>query len=195
MLANDYCPAFPPPCGLWPRPPPPLASLFGFRSRTSTCGLSFFSSLIVPFFSLLVVFLVLGCVSRAEIFAPAYDLLVWDQVVQTDQLIFRTLLPLSSTLPRICVLFFLRRTHIRLLPLFVPGGFSSQLFPQFAASNRYRMTCSAVSYIPNAINENSNCACYDGIRGSPETRLSGIVSMTVGSFMIQPAQMPAQGSA
>src|SRR5205085_1264969 len=82
-----------PPCRLWPRPPPPLASLFGFRSRTSTCGLSFFSSLIVPFFSLLVVFLVLGCVSRAEIFAPAYDLLVWDQVVQTDQLIFRTLLP------------------------------------------------------------------------------------------------------
>src|SRR5207237_2143882 len=97
----------------WPMPPPPLASLVGFRSRTSTCGLSFFSSLIVPFFSLLVVFLVLGCVSRAEIFAPAYDLLVWDQVVQTDQLIFRTLLPLSSTLPRICVLFFLRRTHIR----------------------------------------------------------------------------------
>jgi hypothetical protein len=33
---------------------------------------------------LLVVFLVLDCVSRAEIFAPAYDLLVWDQVVQTD---------------------------------------------------------------------------------------------------------------
>jgi hypothetical protein len=26
-----------------------LASLFGFRSRTSTCGLSFFSSLILPF--------------------------------------------------------------------------------------------------------------------------------------------------
>ncbi len=66
----------------------------------------------ITFLSLLVVFLVLGCVSRAEIFAAAYDLLVWDQVVQTDQLIFRTLPPLSSTLPRICVLFFLRRTHV-----------------------------------------------------------------------------------
>src|SRR4029077_12464108 len=38
---------FPPPCALWP--PPPLASLLGFRSRTSTCGLSFFCSLILPF--------------------------------------------------------------------------------------------------------------------------------------------------
>ena len=67
----------------------------------------------ITFLSLLVVFLVLGCASRAEILAAANDLFVWDQVVQTDQLIFRTLLPLSSTLPRICVLFFLRRTHIR----------------------------------------------------------------------------------
>src|SRR2546423_14782904 len=67
----------------------------------------------ITFLSLLVVFLVLGCVSRAEIFAAAYNLLVWDQVVQTDQLIFRTLLPLSSTLPRICILLFLRRTHVR----------------------------------------------------------------------------------
>jgi len=50
-LANDYWFL---PCGapltLCARPPPPpLASLFGFRSRTSTCGLSFFSSLILPF--------------------------------------------------------------------------------------------------------------------------------------------------
>src|SRR6476661_3205300 len=67
----------------------------------------------ITFLSLLVVFLVLGCVSRAEIFAAANDLFVWDQVVQTDQLIFGTLLPLSSTLPRIRVLFFLRRTHMR----------------------------------------------------------------------------------
>jgi len=116
-LANDYrlrvvpAAAFPPLCGACPLPP--LASLFGFRSRTSTCGLSFFSSLIFAFLSLLVVFLVLGCASRAEIPAAANDLFVWDQVIQTDQLIFRTLLPLSSTLPRICVLFFLRRTHIR----------------------------------------------------------------------------------
>src|SRR5205814_9764681 len=80
----------------------------------------------ITFLSLLVVFLVLGCVSRAEILAAANDLFVWDQVVQTDQLIFRTLLPLSSTLPRICVLFFLRRTHVRpyyhylCLEIFVP---------------------------------------------------------------------------
>jgi len=54
-LANGYCgalpvpcPLFPVPCPLWV-PPPPLASLFGFRSRTSTCGLSFFCSLILPF--------------------------------------------------------------------------------------------------------------------------------------------------
>src|SRR4030095_11488992 len=85
---------------------PPLASLVGFRSRTLT--FFFLCSLILPF---LVVFLVLGCVSRAEYLAPPYDLLVGDQVDQTDQLIFRTLLPLSSTLPRICVLLFLRRTH------------------------------------------------------------------------------------
>ena len=135
MLANDYCPAFPPPCGLWPRPPPPLASLFGFRSRTSTCGLSFFCSLILPF-SLLVVFLVLGCVSRAEIFAPANDLFVWDQVVQTDQLIFRTLLPLSSTLPRICVLLFLRRTHVRPITTICAMNFWPLFLPQFAAFNR-----------------------------------------------------------
>ena len=43
------------------RPPPPLASLVGLRSRTLT--FFFFCSLILPF---LVVFLVLGCVSRAE---------------------------------------------------------------------------------------------------------------------------------
>ena len=67
----------------------------------------------ITFLSLLVVSLVLGCVSRAEKLPSPYDLLVWDQVVQTDQLIFRTLLPLSTTLPRICVLFFLRRTHKR----------------------------------------------------------------------------------
>ena len=67
----------------------------------------------ITFLSLLVVSLVLGCASRAEIPAAANDLFVWDQVIQTDQLIFRTLLPLSSTLPRICVLFFLRRTHVR----------------------------------------------------------------------------------
>ena len=106
------CPLFPVPCPLWV-PPPPLASFVGLRSRTSTCGLSFFCSLILPFVVLLVVFLVLGCVSRAEKLPSSYNLFVWDQVVQTDQLIFRTLLPLSSTLPRICVLFFLRRTHVR----------------------------------------------------------------------------------
>ena len=71
--------------------PPPFASLFSFQSRASTC------------------FLVLGCASRAEIMPSSDDLFVWDQVIQTDQLILRTLLPLSSTLPRICVLLFLRR--------------------------------------------------------------------------------------
>ena len=64
-----------------PAEPPPLASLFGFRSRTLTCGLSFFSSLILPF---LLGFLVLGCVSRAEIMPSSDDLFVWDQVVQAD---------------------------------------------------------------------------------------------------------------
>ena len=113
-LANDYWLALWVPCTPFcGARKPPLASFLGSRSRTSPLSFfSFFSSLILPF-SLLVVFLVLGCVSRAEIFAPAHDLLVWDQVIQTDQLIFRTLLPLSSTLPRICVLFFLRRTHMR----------------------------------------------------------------------------------
>src|SRR5438552_18559121 len=77
----------------------------------------------ITFLSVLVVSLVLGCASRAEIFAAAYDLFVWDQVVQTDQLIFRTLLPLSSTLPRICVLFFLRRTHVRPITTICPMTF------------------------------------------------------------------------
>lgn len=90
----------------------------------------------ITFLSLLVVFLVLGCVSRAEIFAPAYDLLVWDQVVQTDQLIFRTLLPLSSTLPRICVLLFLRRTHVRPITTICAMNFWPLFLPQFAAFNR-----------------------------------------------------------
>ena len=68
----------------------------------------------ITFLSLLVVFLVLGCVSRrAEKLPSPYDLLVWDQVVQSDQLISRTLLPLSFTLSGIGVLFFLRRTHMR----------------------------------------------------------------------------------
>ena len=115
---------------------PPLASLVGFRSRTSTCGLSFFSSLILPF---LVVFLVLG-VSLAEVFAAANDLLVWDQVVQTDQLIFGTLLPLSSTLPGICVLFFLRRTHMHSITTICAINFRppiSSVFPnlQFIANS------------------------------------------------------------
>ena len=90
----------------------------------------------ITFLSLLVVFLVLGCVSRAEIFAAAYDLLVWDQVVQTDQLIFRTLLPLSSTLPRICVLLFLRRTHVRPITTICAMNFWPLFLPQFAAFNR-----------------------------------------------------------
>src|SRR6476620_11934891 len=117
-------------------PVPPLASLVGFRSRTSTCGLSFFSSLILPF-SLLVVFLVLGCASRAEIFAAANDLFIWDQVVQTDQLIFRTLLPLSSTLPRIRVLFFLRRTHMRPITTICAMRF---LIPISSAIYRFKST-------------------------------------------------------
>ena len=90
----------------------------------------------ITFLSLLVVFLVLGCVSRAEIFAAAYNLLVWDQVVQTDQLIFRTLLPLSSTLPRICVLLFLRRTHVRPITTICAMNFWPLFLPQFAAFNR-----------------------------------------------------------
>ena len=70
-LAIDYC-AF---LRVGGEVVPPLASLVGFRSRTSTCGLSFVSSLILPF---LVVFLVLGCVSRAEELLSPDDLLVWD---------------------------------------------------------------------------------------------------------------------
>src|SRR5436190_24309970 len=110
---------------------PPLASLVCLRSRTLT--LFFFSSLIVPF---LVVFLVLGCVSRAEQLPSPYDLFVWDQVVQTDQLIFRTLLPLSTTLPRICVLLFLRRTHVRPITTICAMNFWPLFLPQFAAFNR-----------------------------------------------------------
>src|SRR5205823_13787591 len=110
----------------------------------------------ITFLSLLVVFLVLGCVSRAEIFAAAYNLLVWDQVVQTDQLIFRTLLPLSSTLPRICVLFFLRRTHVRPITTICAMHFWPLFLPQFAAFSDRLMTCSTVSYSTNAIGQNSS---------------------------------------
>lgn len=120
---------FGPPCGTSERLLVGFVGALHAFLRTTVAALGIFLGLEVTYFALiflifvffahitfldsLVVSLVLGCVSRAEIFATAYDLLVWDQVVQTDQLIFRTLLPLSSTLPRICVLFFLRRTHVR----------------------------------------------------------------------------------
>jgi hypothetical protein len=117
----------------------------------------------ITFLSLLVVFLVLGCVSRrAEKLPSPHDLLVWDQVVQTDQLIFRTLLPLSSTLPRICVLFFLRRTHVRPITTICAMRFLSRLFPQFAVFSQCLMTSSTVSYITNPINQNSCPHQFDG---------------------------------
>jgi hypothetical protein len=53
-------------------------------------------------------FLFSGCVSRAEELPSARHLFVWNQVIQADQLLFRRLLPLSSTLPGFGVLFFLR---------------------------------------------------------------------------------------
>lgn len=53
-------------------------------------------------------FLFSGCVSRAEELPSAGHLFVWNQVIQADQLLFRRLLPLSSTLPGSGVLFFLR---------------------------------------------------------------------------------------
>ena len=55
-----------PPVALWP--PPPLASLLGFRSRTSTLGLSFFCSLILPFFSCFFGFGL--CESRRKVAVP-----------------------------------------------------------------------------------------------------------------------------
>lgn len=59
----------------------------------------------------LFVFLVWSCVSRAEELPSAGDLLAWNQVIELDQFLFRTLLPLSSTLAGFGVLSFLRRTH------------------------------------------------------------------------------------
>src|SRR5207237_10665007 len=67
--------------------------------------------------------------------AAAYNLLSWDQVLQTGSLIFRTLLPLISTLPRICVLFFLRRTHVRPITTTCAMNFWPLFLPQFAAFN------------------------------------------------------------
>src|SRR5213592_5250685 len=52
-LANDYCGGRLrgglPVLNVLPELPPPLASLFGFRSRTLVFALSFFSSLIITF--------------------------------------------------------------------------------------------------------------------------------------------------
>ena len=47
------------------------------------------------------------------------------------------------------------------------------------------MTCSAVSYIPNAINEDSAPTISMGFEDGPESKPSGIISITVGSLMIQ----------
>jgi len=106
----------------------------------------------ITFLSFLVVFLVLGCVSRrAEKLPSPYDLLVWDQVVQTDQLIFRTLLPLSSTLPRICVLLFLRRTHMRTITTICAMRFLGRLIPQFIDLKRNLITCPTATYVQNGI--------------------------------------------
>ena len=111
-----------------------LGVLFWLQITYINLRFVFFLFAHITFLSLLVVFLVLGCVSRAEILAAAYDLLVWDQVVQTDQLIFRTLPPLSSTLPRIRVLFFLRRTHVRPITTIHARRFFT---PTFSAIRRF----------------------------------------------------------
>jgi hypothetical protein len=55
---------------------------------------------------------------------------------------------LSSTLPGICVLFFLRRTHMGPITTICAMRFSAPILPQFAGLNRHLMTCLTVSYIP-----------------------------------------------
>jgi hypothetical protein len=59
---------------------------------------------------------------------------------------------LSSTLPRICVLFFLRRTHSALLPLSVPWHFVPALLPQVAGFSQHLRGCSTVCYLSNGTN-------------------------------------------
>jgi hypothetical protein len=70
---------------------PPLASFFGFRSRTFTdFFLSFLSVAILCFF------LFVGClvdVSRAEQqLTPAQDVFFWNQVIESDQFFLFALL-------------------------------------------------------------------------------------------------------
>ena len=70
---------------------------------------------------LLVFWVVVSCVSRAEETpSTADDLFIGEQVIQANQLLFRTLLPLSTRLTGIGVFFFLRRTHGCLLTCDVP---------------------------------------------------------------------------
>jgi hypothetical protein len=107
-------------------PPPPLASFFGFRSRTLMSFLVFF------FFSSILTFLswvvcCLCCITGTEQqLTPANDILFWDQVIETDQFFLFALWPLTRWLSGGRISFVLRFAHFdHLLPIFVPSFFPS----------------------------------------------------------------------
>ena len=112
----------------WPRllmEPPPLASFFGFMSRT----LTFF---LVGMF--LFLFWVTGClcaVRGTEERSPADDIAFWDQVIETDQFLFPALLPGMLRIPGGRMFLLFRCTHYgSLLTPSVPW-FISELLPIF----------------------------------------------------------------
>jgi len=70
---------------------PPLASFFGFRSRTLIFLVCFFC---VILFSFLVGLYCVG--DTKEVLMPACYVLFWNQVIQTNQFLFLALGPLIS---------------------------------------------------------------------------------------------------
>ena len=103
------------PCGV---KPPPLASFFGFRSRTLRFFFFDFAILVFLFW----VVCCLYCVSDAEQqLPPARDGLFWNQIIKADQFFLVTLWPMTCWFSRTRIFFVFRCTHFeRLLPAFMP---------------------------------------------------------------------------
>ena len=100
---------------------PPLASFFGFRSRT----LMFFFfdfDISALLFWVVYCFCCLNCVSDAEQkLTAARDVLFWNQIIEADQFFLSAFWPGMRWIPDCRVFFVFRCTHFAcLLPAFMP---------------------------------------------------------------------------
>jgi hypothetical protein len=104
---------------------PPLASFFGFRSRTLM--FFFFDFDILAFlFWVVYCFCCLNCVSDAEQkLTAAGNVLFWNQIIEADQFFLSASWPGMRWIPGCRVFFVFRCTHFeRLLPAFMPTQYS-----------------------------------------------------------------------